>query len=297
MKVGLHVPQVGPSATPEVAGSFARAAEAAGFDSLWVFDHIVLAREQVSAYPYSADGRLGFSPQLDFLESLTLLTYLSGVTSRIHLGTSVLVVPMRQPVQLAKTLASMDRLSGGRIILGAGVGWWKEEFEVLGRPFEHRGARMAECLRLMQALWRDEWVDFRGEFYQCVDWTSNPKPAAGTIPTWLGGENPGQLRRAGRLADGWLAGARSLPSIDTDFAIVRAAAEKAGRDPGSLTLAMESAGMISSTNMRETAERLAQTASRGVQHAICGVNPSEIAGAAEIMAEFGAEHLSQLRAL
>ena len=297
MKVGLHVPQVGPSATPEVAGSFARAAEAAGFDSLWVFDHIVLAREQGSAYPYSPDGRLGFNPQNDFLEPLTLLTYLSGVTSRIHLGTSVLVVPMRQPVQLAKTLATMDRLSGGRIILGAGVGWWREEFEVLGRPFEHRGARMAECLRLMQALWRDEWVDFRGEFYQCVDWTSNPKPIAGSVPTWLGGESAGQLRRAGRLADGWLATAKSLPSIDTDFAVVRAAAEKAGRDPDGLTLAMEGGGMIGSTGMRETAERLAQISSRGVQHAICGVNPREAAGAAEIMAQFGAEHLPSLRAL
>lgn len=297
MKVGLHLPQVGPRARPEVINAFVAAAEAAGFDSLWTFDHIVLAKEQGSAYPYSPDGRLGFNPQHDFLEALTLMTHVAAISSRIFVGSSVLVVPMRQPVYLAKILASMDRLSGGRVILGAGVGWWAEEFEVLGRAFDRRGARMEECLRLMQALWRDEWVQFNGEFYQCVDWTCNPKPVGGTITTWLGGESRGQLRRVGQLADGWLATAKSLPSIETDFAQARAAAEKAGRDPGRLTLALEGAGVISSTNMAETSERLAQIAGRGVDHVICLVNPRELDGAGEIMAQFGAEWLPKVHAL
>lgn len=296
MKVGLHVPQVGPLARPEVIGPFAKAAEAAGFDSLWVFDHIVLAKEQGSAYPYSADGRLGFNPQLDFLEALTLMTHLAAITERVSIGSSVLVVPMRQPVYLAKILASMDRLSGGRIILGAGVGWWQEEFEVLGRPFDRRGARMEEALRLMQALWRDEWVQFDGEFYECHDWTCNPKPASGTVTTWLGGESRAQLRRVGQFADGWLATAKSLPSLESDFAIAKAAAERAGRDPGVLSLALEGAGTIGSANIAEAAERLAQLGERGVDHAICLVNPREMAASGEIIARFGAEWLPKLNA-
>jgi len=294
MKVGLHVPQVGPQARPEVIGPFAQAAEAAGFDSLWVFDHVVLAKEQGSAYPYSPDGRLGFNPQNDFLEALTLMTHLAAVTSRVQVGSSVLVAPMRHPVYLAKILASMDRLSGGRIVLGAGVGWWEEEFEVLDRPFDRRGARFEEELRLMHALWRDDWVDFEGEFYQCVDWTCNPKPVNGRVTTWLGGESRAQLRRAGQYADGWLATAKSLPSLDSDFDVARAAAERAGRDPSALTLAVEGAGIIASNNMAEAAERLAQIGERGVQHAICLVNPREPQGAAEIMAQFGAEWLPKL---
>jgi probable F420-dependent oxidoreductase len=297
MKIGLHVPQVGHHARPDVISSFARAAEDAGFDSLWVFDHVVLAREQGSAYPYSPDGRLGFNPQNDFIEALTLMTHLAAVTSRVQIGSSVLVVPMRQPVYLAKVLASMDRLSGGRIILGAGVGWWEEEFEVLGRPFDRRGARFEEELRLMHALWHDDWVDFHGEFYQCVDWTCNPKPVNGTVTTWLGGESRSQLRRAGQYADGWLATAKSLPSLASDFAVAQAAAEKAGRDPAALALAIEGAGVIGSNNMREAAERLAHVAGRGVDHAICIINPREIEGATEIMGQFAAEHLAALHSL
>ena len=135
MEIGLHVPQVGPFAKPATIAAFATAADDAGFDGLWVFDHVVLQKEQQSQYPYSADGKLGFPPTLDFLEPLTLLTYLAGVTKRARLGTSVLVLPMRQPVLHAKIMATIDALSGGRFVLGAGVGWWKQEFEVLSVPF------------------------------------------------------------------------------------------------------------------------------------------------------------------
>jgi probable F420-dependent oxidoreductase len=153
-----------------------------------VFDHVVLQKEQQSKYPYSADGNMGFPPTMDFLEPLTLLTYLAGVTKRSRLGTSVLVLPMRQPVLHAKIMATIDFLSGGRFVLGAGVGWWEQEYEVLSVPFARRGSRMDECLQLLRTLWTDEWVDFRGEFYEATDWTCNPKPVqAGGIPIWLGG--------------------------------------------------------------------------------------------------------------
>lgn len=297
MKVGLHIPQVGPLARPETIAPFARAAEEAGFDSLWVFDHVVLQKEQGSRYPYSPDGKMGFNPQLDFLEPLTLLTYLSGITSRVSLGTSVLVVPMRQPVLNAKILATMDRLSNGRVILGGGVGWWKQEFEVLGVPFERRGKRMDECLQLLRALWTEEWVNFRGTYYEAVDWTCNPKPVNGTIPVLLGGESRRQLERVGKYGDGWLATAKSLPTLEADFQIARDAAEHAGRDPDSLSIAIEGAGFIGSENMAQASETLATLAGRGVAHAICTVNPREYAGAVDIIRQFGGEHLPKLHGL
>jgi probable F420-dependent oxidoreductase len=296
VQVGLHIPQVGPAARPEAIAGVARAADEAGFDSVWVFDHVVLQKEQQSRYPYSADGKMGFSPTLDFLEPLTLLTYVAGITSRVRLGTSVLVLPMRQPVLHAKILASIDRLSGGRVILGGGVGWWKEEFEVLGVPFERRGKRMDEWLTLVRSLWTDEWVNFRGEFYECVDWTCNPKPVNGSIPIWLGGENQRQLERVGRLADGWHATAASLGTLKDDFAIAQGAAEKAGRDPSELSLSVEGAGAIGSETMEATAERLAGLAKLGVQHAVCIINPREYAKAEELAREFGERYLRQVQA-
>ncbi len=297
MKVGLHIPQVGPAARPENIAPFARAADEAGFDSLWVFDHVVLQKDQESKYPYSPDGKMGFNPQLDFLEPLTLLTYLAAITERVQLGTSVLVVPMRHPVLHAKILATMDRLSNGRVILGAGVGWWKQEFEVLDVPFEKRGKRMDECLQLMRSFWKDEWVNFRGEFYEAVDWTCNPKPANGGIPIWLGGESRQQMERIGRFAEGWLATARSLPTLADDFQVAKDAAEKAGRDPSTLTVAVEGAGALGSENLPQVAEQLAALAARDVSHAICMISPREYSGAVDIIRQFGADHLPSIRAL
>lgn len=296
MEVGLHIPQVGRASRPEIIDPFARAADEAGFDGLWVFDHVVLQKEQQSEYPYSADGKLGFNPQNDFLEALTLLGYLAAITTRVRLGTSVLVLPMRQPVLNAKVVATIDKLSGGRVILGGGVGWWKQEFEVLGVPFERRGARMDEYLQLLRALWRDEWVDFRGEFYECVDWTCNPKPANGTIPLWLGGTSRQQLRRVGQYADGWLATAKSLPTLDRDLELAKEAATRAGREPESLTVGIEGAGMLASEGMERTAEGLTTLGERGVGHAILTVNPREYEQAPEIIRAFGERYLPALQA-
>ncbi len=295
MKVGLHIPQVGPFARPEVIAPFAEAADEAGFDSLWVFDHVVLQRNQESKYPYSPDGNLGFPPTMDFIEPMTLMTWVAGLTKRAQIGSSVLVLPMRHPVLHAKMLASMDHLSGGRMILGAGVGWWKQEFEVLGVPFEKRGKRMDECLQLMRALWRDEWVEFRGEFYECVDWTSNPKPVNGDIPIWLGGESRQQLERVGKYADGWHATAASLGTLRQDFEVAQEAAVKAGRDPAKLSLTIEGGGAIGLEGQEQVAERLAKIAELGVEHTICLVHPRNVPQAGEVIGEFGARYLKAIQ--
>jgi probable F420-dependent oxidoreductase len=296
MEIGVHVPQVGPNAAPAVVGEFSRAADEAGFDGLWVFDHVVLQREQQSRYPYSADGSMGFPPTMDFLEPLTLLTYLAGITKRAKLGTSVLVLPMRQPVLHAKIMATIDYLSGGRFILGAGVGWWKQEYEVLSVPFERRGKRMDECLQLVKALWAEEFVNFKGEFYEAVDWTCNPKPVRDDgIPIWLGGESRNQLQRVGRYADGWLATAKSLPTLRDDFEVAQEAASKVGRDPATLALAIEGAGTLAPGSLEKSAERLGRLRELGVQHAILGVHPAHMANARPLLEEFASKHMAAAR--
>jgi probable F420-dependent oxidoreductase len=296
MEIGVHIPQVGPLAARETMATFARAADDAGFDGLWVFDHVVLQREQQSKYPYSPDGTLGFPPTMDFLEPLTQLAFVAAITKRARIGTSVLVLPMRQPVLHAKIMATIDFLSGGRFVLGAGVGWWKEEYEALSVPFERRGKRMDECLRLIRALWTEEYVDFRGEFYECVDWACNPKPAqAGGIPIWLGGESRQQLERAGMYGDGWLATAKSLSTLKDDFAVAQEAASRAGRDPSKLMLAIEGAGTLKPENLDRTAERLGRLRELGVGHAILAVHPAHMANAAPIFEAFAAKHLPSLQ--
>jgi probable F420-dependent oxidoreductase len=294
MEIGLHVPQVGPLASRDNIAAFARAADDAGFDGLWVFDHVVLQKEQQSTYPYSPDGTLGFPPTMDFLEPLTLLAFLAGHTKRARLGTSVLVLPMRQPVLHAKIMATIDALSGGRFVLGAGVGWWQQEFEVLSVPFEKRGKRMDECLQLVRALWTEEFVRFKGEFYEAVDWACNPKPQRpGGIPIWLGGESRKQLERVGKYADGWLATAKSLPSLKDDFAVAQQAASKAGRDPSKLVIGLEGAGTLKPENVEKTADRLARLKEMGIHHAILGVHPAHMAAPAAVIEAF----LPHLKAL
>jgi len=235
-------------------------------------------------------------PTIDFLEALTLLTYVAALTTRVQLGTSVLALPMRQPVLHAKIMASLDHLSTGRFILGSGVGWWQEEFKVLGVPWQRRGKRMDEYLQLLRALWRDEWVNFEGEFYRCVDWTCNPKPVNGTIPILLGGESEAQLDRVGRLADGWHATWANLPTLRELFAVAQAAATRAGRDPNALSLTIEGGGLLGADGMADLATSLHELAALGVSHAILTVNPREVAKAESLLRGFGATHLTAIQA-
>jgi len=297
MEVGLHIPQVGSRATPEIIGRFARAADAAGYDGLWVYDHVVLQKEQQSRYPYAPDGNLGFRATINFLEPLTLLTYLAGITKRVRLGTAVLVLPMRQPVLHAKIMSTIDFLSGGRFVLGAGIGWWKQEFEALSVPFERRGKRMEESLQLLRQLWTEEYTDFRGEFYEAVDWACNPKPVRPEgIPIWLGGESRAQLERAGKYADGWLATGNMLPRLREHFAIAQESAAAAGRDPSRLMLAVDGMAVLAPDRLAQTAEQLAGLRELGVGHAIVNVHPRQMAEPEGLLEEFAARHLPGLQA-
>jgi len=206
VEFGLSLPGRGPLATPDAVLKIAARAEALRYASVFVTDHVVLpVSAKRSVYPYSTTGEFPGGGQQDYLEPLVMLSHLAHATRRVTLGTSVLVVPYRHPLTTAKMLATIDLLAKGRILLGAGTGWLREEFEALGAPpFERRGAVTDEYLQLMRRAWTTDPVTFEGEFARVRDVHVLPKPARkGGIPIWIGGHTEAALRRVGTLGDGW----------------------------------------------------------------------------------------------
>ncbi|HEU4369773.1 MAG TPA: LLM class F420-dependent oxidoreductase [Methylomirabilota bacterium] len=247
MEFGIALPGRGPLAKPDQALKLAAKADALGYASIFVTDHVVLPSSMArSVYPYSPTGQLPGGAAQDYLEPLAMLGCLAHATSHARLGTSVLVVPYRHPVVTAKMLATIDRLSGGRLILGAGVGWLREEFEALGAPpFEARGAVTDEYLRLMRAAWTTDPVTFEGRWASVRAVHALPKPLQpGGIPVWIGGHTDAAVRRAAALGDGWHPIGMRPPAMlppDEYAATVRrlhAWAQGAGRDPKSITLSL-----------------------------------------------------------
>lgn len=245
MEFGLSLPGRGPLATPDSILKLASRAEALHLSSLFVTDHVVLPVSAArSVYPYSATGQFPGGGQQDYLEPLAMLSHLAHATRRIRLGTSVLVIPYRNPLTAAKTLATIDLLSGGRVILGAGTGWLREEFEALATPpFEDRGRVTDEYLTLMRQAWTTDPVSFHGRYYTVRDVYALPKPAQrGGIPVWIGGHSDAALRRAGTVGDAWhplglRPPALLLPDEYAEKAKrVLAHAEAAGRPPGAVAL-------------------------------------------------------------
>jgi probable F420-dependent oxidoreductase len=242
LAIGCTLPTSGPAAEPGALGSLAQAAEELGFDSIWVSDHVVVPEHIGSSYPYSPDGRFPTRSTQPYLDPLASLSYLAGITHRVRLGTHVLVLPYRHPLITAKMLSTLDNLSGGRVDLGIGVGWMREEFEALNAPgYERRGAVTDEQLRVMQAVWTQDVAGFEGEFYRFEPLGAHPHPLQKPYPPiWVGGHTRPALRRTARLGDVWLPiGARppaDLPphQIVESMAFIRAEAEQAGRDPAAI---------------------------------------------------------------
>ncbi len=241
-KFGCSLPSRGPMGSADTLRGLARAAEELGFDSVWVSDHIVIPERVESTYPYSTHGRFPVGPEGSYLEPLTVLTYLAAVTSRVRLGTHVLILPYRNPVVTAKIIATLDVLSGGRLNLGIGVGWMREEFEALGYDyFERRGAVTDEQIRVMKALWTEDVPSFSGEFYRFAPVGAQPHPVQRPHPPiFVGGHTRAAIRRAARLGDVWMPiGARPpahLPpeELASGIARLRLEAARAGRDPAAI---------------------------------------------------------------
>ena len=267
MDIGCHLPVYGPAATREALTLFARRAEALGYDSLWVSDHVVIPYAIRSRYPYNATGDFPLSPDTDFLEPLTVMALVAGVTSKIRLGTSVLVLPHRHPVLTAKMLATLDHLAPGRVILGAGVGWMKEEIELFGVKHERRGAWSDEAIRVMRSCWKDERVSFKGEFFAFENLGVRPRPAAGTIPIWIGGHTERALKRVVTLGDGWHAAFPSADKLAAGIAELKKACAKAGRDPATLTISAR-LGLPARKSADELVTELGALRDLGVAHVI-----------------------------
>lgn len=220
---------------------FARHAESLGFDSLFFADHIVFPAHKKEPYPYTESGEYPWDNEgIQLPEPLSLMAFLAGATTTLRFGTAVLVLPQRHPILLAKQLATIDRLSDGRIELGIGAGWLRDEFEILGWGFDDRGARADEWIVVMRTLWRDRVATYHGDHvdFAEVRLTTHPVQPGG-VPIIVGGQSPPALRRAGRYGDGF------LPAFNVEqdpegyarhWATVRQHAERAGRDPGEIAL-------------------------------------------------------------
>jgi probable F420-dependent oxidoreductase len=204
MQLGLHALGIGAGADRAVIDAVASSADECGFATLWAGEHVVMVDRSASHYPYSDDGAIAVPAQADWLDPMIALAFAAAASSRIAVATGVLLLPEHNPVVVAKQAASLDRLSGGRLTLGIGVGWSKEEFAALGVPFEHRAARASEYVAAMRTLWRDDVASFDGRFVGFDSIRVNPKPVRDRgIPIVIGGNSDPALRRVASLADGW----------------------------------------------------------------------------------------------
>jgi probable F420-dependent oxidoreductase len=241
MNIGVSLPTVGPIGEREFVLDIARAADRAGLHSVWGTDHVIFPKERKTPYPYQrSTTEILFSPGIDWLDPVATMGVVAGATERVEIGTAILVLPYRNPVVLANELASLDRLSEGRIILGIGVGWMVEEFDAIGVPANERGARTDEYIRAMKALWSSPgYVTFEGRFVSFRDATLASKPRRpGGPPIYVGGNSAPALKRAGAIADGWLGMEIFVDEIADARAAVEKAAADAGREPSSVALAV-----------------------------------------------------------
>jgi probable F420-dependent oxidoreductase len=221
---------------PDSALEICRRAEAVGFDSVWAGEHVVRPARIASAYPYTQDGEMPGEPETQIPDPLIWLAYVAAAAPSVRLGTCILILPQRNPLILAKELATLDHLSGGRVDLGIGVGWMREEFEALGVPWQRRGARNDEYVAAMRALWAGPEAEFHGAFVDFEPATCSPRPVRGSIPILVGGDTPAAVRRAARIADGYFPGTSDPEDLARLIAALRIAAEKQGRDPADIAV-------------------------------------------------------------
>src|SRR5712692_958057 len=290
MNFGFGLPTRGPMAAPQSLATLARTGEELGFAIISVSDHVIIPKAINSTYPYNESGTFAGSPSGECLEQLSLLSFLVGVTSSAKLLTSVMVLPHRPPVLTAKMLATIDVLSNGRLIVGCGVGWMREECEAIGAPsYDERGSVGDEYIRAFKELWTSDNPAFEGKYCRFANVAFAPKPVQKPHPPiWTGGESPAALRRAGRLANTWYPIGSNprfpvgTPAQFAEYAArVKRYAQEAGRDPSALDFAY-SAGWYND----QEAERL----SSGERRPLTGT-PAQVADDIKRYEEVGVRHL------
>jgi probable F420-dependent oxidoreductase len=237
VRVDLWIPTATPLATPELLEVIATEADQRGVGTLWVGEHVVLFDEYDSVYPYADDGRIPAPPGTGLLEPLTTLTFLAAHSERVRLGTAMLLLPQRNPVYVAKEVATLDWLAGGRVDLGVGVGWLREEFDAVNAPWPARGRRTDEYLEVLHTLWCDEISEYRGETYTLAPCRLDPKPVQSPHPPiHIGGETPAALRRAARSGQGWHTFNRTPDELAAPLADLDRLLEGQGRTRSDLTI-------------------------------------------------------------
>ncbi|WP_416899576.1 MAG: LLM class F420-dependent oxidoreductase [Minwuia sp.] len=234
MKFGMRYCNTGAYTDPVRAVELAEAAEAAGFESLWTVEHTIVPKGYAPNYPYAEGGKMaGGAEDIDLPDPLIWMAWVAARTTRIKLATGILILPQHNPVHVAKQVATLDHMAGGRIILGIGVGWMPEEFEILGADFATRGPRTDDAIRALRALWRDSPAEHHGDYINFGPTYCEPRPANRHVPIVVGGHSKAAARRAGRLGDGFFP-ARGAPA--ELIALAKESAREAGRNPGELEI-------------------------------------------------------------
>ena len=284
MEIGCHLPTTqGPATAREALVTFAREAEQRGIASLWVSDHVVIPRVTSG---YGRGGAFPHPPEKPYLDPLAMLTAAAMCTSRARLGSSVFILGHRHPIPMAKALSTIDALSNGRLIVGVGVGWWKEELEILGVSYHARGRQADEVLRVFKALWTSDDPAFDGEFFRFRDIGFAPKPVQKPHPRlWIGGNSPGAFRRVVALGDGWHASPRTPADFREGLAKLRATAEAARRpwETIEISLRFGLSDALLGQGPQLAIDQLGEYKRLGVRHALIEFRRDELKRMLEIL--------------
>ena len=256
MQIGIVFANASVYARPDMAAALAESAEAHGIESLWTVEHVVIPKDYQSQYPYNASGKAPGAEVSDIPDPLIWLAYVAARTTRIKLATGILILPQRQPLVLAKEVATLDQLSSGRAMIGIGSGWLEEEFDALGISFEDRGDRTDDYIGALRSIWRDGAIgaSHHSRFADFTDCISLPLPPQGQVPIVIGGHTKRAARRAGELGDGFFPGKGSVEELTELVGVVRTSAVRAGRNPDAIEL---------TTGWRRNKEELQQLADLG----------------------------------
>lgn len=280
MDIGVHLPQLGRGATRSALKEFCAEAELLGVHSGWVSDHIAWPTDIESKYPYTDDGSFPAPNSMAWLEPIGTLLFVAAITEKMMLGQTVLIMGYRPPVQTAKLIATLDVLSEGRAILGAGIGWMREEFEVLGMPFDHRGKRADEQLEIFEALFTDDTPSYDGEFYSFPEIKFEPKPVQSHVPVWIGGASEPAFRRTARFGDCFHAAFEPIETVEAEWKRVLELTAEAGRNTDDMQLSIRlyldpASNMKPPLSIAGSAEQMIETMSKwqaiGVDHVLVDI--------------------------
>lgn len=288
MKIGLIPVNVGVKDVDRML-ELAVTAEEQGFESVWTFEHVVVPVDYASKYPYSGDGKMGATPETSFVDPLIALSAIAARTRRVRLATGVNILPQANPLLLAKQAASLDLVSGGRFMLGVGIGWLAEEFAAMGTPFERRGARFDEYLQAMRKVWSGEVVEHESEHLHWHGFKSHPLPLQRPFPVIIGGSKGKAFERVARFGEGWYAPTASVKQLERLLPALDHACREVGRERASVEIT------AMWVPQAESADVLPRYAELGVSRLVVPL-PALVAGTTPVegLKRFGGEVIAKL---